>query len=113
MYESAVTVDNKNYWLLGNNFMRGFYSVFDLDNTKFGFAPLAGSTATAPGSSAQYGGEPTTIMAENVKSPYATNDKKHDNKNKKDKKKKKQVKLIQFDRDKAFYTPKINLFNSK
>jgi len=86
MYESAVTVDNKNYWLLGNNFMRGFYSVFDLDNTKFGFAPLAGSTATAPGSSAQYGGEPTTIMAENVKSPYATNDKKPDNKNKKDKK---------------------------
>jgi cytoskeletal protein RodZ len=82
MYESAVTVDSKNYWLLGNNFMRGFYSIFDADNKKFSFEPLAGTSGTLPGGSAEYGGVPTTAMATNVASPYAKVDNKNDNKKK-------------------------------
>lgn len=82
MYESAVTVDAKNYWLLGNNFMRGFYSIFDSDNKKFSFEPLAGTTGTLPGGTAEYGGAPTTLMATNVASPYATNTKKPSDKKK-------------------------------
>ena len=88
MYESAVTVESKNYWLLGNNFMRGFYSIYDMDNSQFGFAPLVGSTKTAPGKAAAYGGSPTTNLAENSKSPYnsgGNSDK--DNKDKKHSKK--------------------------
>lgn len=82
MYESAVIVDSKNYWLLGNNFMRGFYSIFDSDNKKFSFEPLAGTTGTLPGGSAEYGGVPTTVMATNVASPYAKDTKKPDDKKK-------------------------------
>jgi flagellar biosynthesis/type III secretory pathway M-ring protein FliF/YscJ len=33
LFESAVTVESKNYWLLGNNFMRGFYSIYDMANS--------------------------------------------------------------------------------
>jgi hypothetical protein len=85
MYESAVIVDSKNYWLLGNNFMRGFYSIFDSDNKKFSFEPLAGTTGTLPGGSAEYGGVPTMAMATNVASPYAKDNKKPDDKKKKGK----------------------------
>jgi hypothetical protein len=82
MYESAVIVDSKNYWLLGTNFMRGFYSIFDSDNKKFSFEPLAGTTGTLPGGSAEYGGVPTMAMATNVASPYAKDNKKPDDKKK-------------------------------
>lgn len=71
MFESTITENNMNYWLFGNNFMRGFYSVFDMDNSQFGFAPLVGSTKTAPGQAAAYGGEPTTLMVENADAPGA------------------------------------------
>jgi hypothetical protein len=85
MYESAVTVESKNYWLLGNNFMRGFYSIYDMDNAQFGFAPLVGSTKTAPGKADVYGGAPTTNLAENSKSPWSSggNSDNKDNKKKK------------------------------
>jgi len=72
MFNSSITSNSQNYWLFGNNFMRGFYSIFDMDNKKFGFAPLVGSTKTAPGLAAAYGGSPTTVLPENLASPGNT-----------------------------------------
>jgi len=72
MFNSSITSNSQNYWLFGNNFMRGFYSVFDMDNKKFGFAPLVGSTKTAPGLALAYGGTPTKALPENLASPSAT-----------------------------------------
>jgi len=59
MFESSIKVGTVNYWLFGNNWMRGFYSAFNMDTKTFGFAPLLGSTKTAPGIAASYGGSPT------------------------------------------------------
>lgn len=35
------------YWILGDTFLRGFYSVHDNANARFGFAPHAGSKKNA------------------------------------------------------------------
>lgn len=37
-----------NFWLLGDVFMRGFYSVHDMDNQKIGFVPHSNSDKQAP-----------------------------------------------------------------
>jgi hypothetical protein len=38
----------RDQWLLGDAFLRGFYSVYNYENYKFGFAPVKGSTKAAP-----------------------------------------------------------------
>ena len=35
--------ENMDHWVLGSNFLHDWYSVFDLENQKFGFVPQAGS----------------------------------------------------------------------
>ena len=65
--------------------MRGFYSIYDMANSQFAFAPLVGSTKTAPGKAAAYGGSPTVNLAENSESPYHSGSGKHDKDDKKDK----------------------------
>ena len=37
-----------NYWILGDSFLRGFYSIHDGVNYKMGFAPHSKSTKKAP-----------------------------------------------------------------
>jgi hypothetical protein len=60
MFESGITTsDGSPYWLLGDNFLRGWYSIHDMENERMGFAPLSDSTATAPMTSAEMGGTPT------------------------------------------------------
>jgi hypothetical protein len=59
MFESGITTSTgKPYWLLGDNFLRGWYSVHDMDNARMGFAPLSGSTVSAPMTSTEMGGTP-------------------------------------------------------
>ena len=41
---SAIDED----WTLGVSFLRGFYSVYDYGNNKFGFGPHAESNKVAP-----------------------------------------------------------------
>lgn len=45
---ACVGSDPGNTWLLGDAFLRGFYSTHDHASLKFGFAPHAKSTKTAP-----------------------------------------------------------------
>ena len=60
MFESGITTSaGAPYWLLGDNFLRGWYSVHDMDTQKMGFAPLSGSTVSAPMTSTEMGGSPT------------------------------------------------------
>jgi hypothetical protein len=42
-------------WLLGDNFLRGWYSIHDADEFKMGFAPLKGNSKLAPISVANMG----------------------------------------------------------
>lgn len=46
----ACIGDNGNdpYFVLGDSFLRGFYSIHDYENSKFGFAPHSGSSKAAP-----------------------------------------------------------------
>ena len=37
-----------NYWILGDAFMRGLYSIHDYDNLRMGFVPFKGSAKAAP-----------------------------------------------------------------
>ena len=37
-----------SYWILGDAFMRGWYSIHDYSNMRFGFAPFKGSSKTVP-----------------------------------------------------------------
>jgi hypothetical protein len=48
------------YFILGDTFLRGFYSVHDNENARFGFAPHAGSDKAAP----YYGTTPKTALNE-------------------------------------------------
>ena len=44
-------------WILGNSFLRGFYSTHDMRRNKFGFAVNAGSTKNHP----RYGVPPAQL----------------------------------------------------
>lgn len=55
------------YWILGASFLRSFYTVFDLDNYKIGFAPCVGSFATAEESKAA-----SSTLATSATSSYST-----------------------------------------
>jgi len=60
MFKSSITTaDGDPFWLLGDNFLRGFYSIHDMDEGRMGFAPLTGSTITAPMTEDEMGGVPT------------------------------------------------------
>ena len=37
-----------SYWILGDAFLRGWYSIHDYSNMRFGFAPFIGSPKTVP-----------------------------------------------------------------
>jgi len=37
-----------SYWILGDVFMRGWYSIHDYENMRFGFVPFIGSSKTVP-----------------------------------------------------------------
>lgn len=37
-----------DYWILGDVFLRGWYSIHDLDNMKMGFVPHATSVKAVP-----------------------------------------------------------------
>lgn len=37
-----------SYWILGDVFMRGWYSIHDYENMRFGFVPFKGSSKTVP-----------------------------------------------------------------
>lgn len=37
-----------DYWILGDSFLRGWYSIHDYDQTRVGFVPYKGSEKTAP-----------------------------------------------------------------
>ena len=56
MFKSNIDVSGKTYWLLGDNFLRGWYSIFDHIAFKFGFVPLVGSLKLAPATAAVMGG---------------------------------------------------------
>ena len=36
-----------DFWILGDAFLRGYYSVHDIDNLRMGFVPHAGSSKVA------------------------------------------------------------------
>ena len=60
MFKSDVTnADDEPYWVIGNSWLRGFYSIFDMDNNQIGFAPVTASTAGAPMTVTEMGGTPT------------------------------------------------------
>ena len=40
--------DDYDYWVLGSNFLRDWYSVHDYDNQKFGFVPQINSARSSP-----------------------------------------------------------------
>ena len=56
---SGVEVGGEEYWVLGANFLRGFYTVFDIDQAQLGFAPLLDSPKDAPCDEICAGGFPT------------------------------------------------------
>lgn len=60
MFKSDVkNADDEPYWVIGNSWLRGFYSIFDMDNNQMGFAPVTASTAGAPMTVTEMGGTPT------------------------------------------------------
>ena len=54
-------------WILGANFLRGYYSMYDYRYMRFGFAPHSTSLKAAP----EYGEVPSDIMKPSHFSPYS------------------------------------------
>jgi len=47
----GVSVVDKNSWLVGDTFLKNVYAVFDVDQSRVGFAPKKGATSTATSTS--------------------------------------------------------------
>ena len=59
MLESTVTSGGSTYWVLGANFLRGFYTVYDRESSRIGFAALSGSAKDEPCDATCAGGTAT------------------------------------------------------
>jgi len=46
IFPSALETDGSVMWLLGANFLRGWYSIHDQDNKRMGFVPLKSNLVT-------------------------------------------------------------------
>ena len=44
----CISPKDITYWLMGDVFMRGWYSVHDLDQKRIGFVPYKGSNKSVP-----------------------------------------------------------------
>ena len=53
---------NVNFWIFGDAFLRGWYSIYDHDNNRMGFVPFIGSTKTKP----VYSNEQPTLLLPGV-----------------------------------------------
>ena len=53
--------EDRDYWLLGSAFLRGWYSIHDHTNGRMGFVPYSGSAKTQPPAST---GTPTIASPE-------------------------------------------------
>lgn len=42
----AIAPNSAEYWLVGDTFLRNYYTIWDNDNNRMGFAPHSLSTAT-------------------------------------------------------------------
>lgn len=67
-----------SYWILGGSFLKSFYTIFDLDNFKIGFAPSVDGFATSVASKSQtatssMSGSFSTIATSTIASSLASN----------------------------------------